>query len=104
MPPVGLRIETLPFYACVKRRCFSIEVIIIWIKEIMSRLQFSGQPSCDAWTLFSGAMSSDFLLREQFVTDPAQILSEYVYSKKLPSLETRQSTSSSTQSWRIEAW
>ena len=33
------------------------------------------------------AMSSDFLLREQFVTDPAQILSEYVYSKKLPSLE-----------------
>jgi hypothetical protein len=33
------------------------------------------------------AMSSDFLLREQFVTDPAQILSEYAYSKKLPSLE-----------------
>jgi hypothetical protein len=30
------------------------------------------------------AMSSDFLLREQFVTDPALILSEYVYSKKLP--------------------
>ena len=30
------------------------------------------------------AMSSDFLLREQFVTDPAQILSEYVYARKLP--------------------
>ncbi len=30
------------------------------------------------------AMSSDFLLREQFITDPAQILSEYVYAKKLP--------------------
>jgi hypothetical protein len=30
------------------------------------------------------AMSSDFLLREQFVTDPTQILSEYVYSRKLP--------------------
>jgi len=25
------------------------------------------------------AMSQDFLLREQFVTDPAQIASEYVY-------------------------
>jgi hypothetical protein len=34
------------------------------------------------------AMSSDFLLREQFVTDPAQILSEYVYSKKLSPEET----------------
>ena len=34
------------------------------------------------------AMSSDFLLREQFVTDPAQILSEYVYSRKLPPDET----------------
>jgi hypothetical protein len=34
------------------------------------------------------AMSSDFLLREQFVTDPAQILSEYVYAKKLPPDET----------------
>ena len=33
-------------------------------------------------------MSSDFLLREQFVTDPAQILSEYVYSKKLSPEET----------------
>src|SRR5260370_20495936 len=34
------------------------------------------------------AMSSDFLLREQFITDPAQILSEYVYAKKLPPDET----------------
>ena len=34
------------------------------------------------------AMSSDFLLREQFVTDPAQILSEYVYSRKLPPDDT----------------
>jgi len=30
------------------------------------------------------AMSSDFLLREQFITDPAQILSEYVYATKMP--------------------
>jgi hypothetical protein len=30
------------------------------------------------------AMSSDYLLREQFVTDPSQILCEYVYGKKLP--------------------
>jgi hypothetical protein len=30
------------------------------------------------------AMSSDFLLREQFVTEPSQILSEYVHGKKLP--------------------
>ncbi len=29
------------------------------------------------------AMSSDFLLREQFVTDPAQILNEYVMGKRL---------------------
>src|SRR5215211_913119 len=31
------------------------------------------------------ALSSDFLLREQFVTDPAGILSEYVHGKSLPS-------------------
>jgi hypothetical protein len=30
------------------------------------------------------AVSGDFLLREQFVTDPAQILSEYVHGKRLP--------------------
>jgi len=30
------------------------------------------------------AMSTDFLLREQFVTDPAQITSEYVYSTRMP--------------------
>src|SRR5260370_35903001 len=30
------------------------------------------------------AMSTDFLLREQFVTDPAQVLSEYVEGAKLP--------------------
>jgi hypothetical protein len=29
------------------------------------------------------ALSSDFLLREQFVTDPAQILTEYVSGKRL---------------------
>jgi hypothetical protein len=29
------------------------------------------------------AMSNDFLLREQFVTDPAQILFEYVYNARL---------------------
>src|ERR1051325_2801280 len=29
------------------------------------------------------ALSTDFLLREQFVTDPAQILSEYLYGKRL---------------------
>ena len=29
-------------------------------------------------------MSTDFLLREQFVTDPAQIASEYIYSKRIP--------------------
>jgi len=29
------------------------------------------------------AMSQDFLLREQFVTDPAQIASEYVYGARL---------------------
>jgi hypothetical protein len=31
------------------------------------------------------ALSSDFLLREQFITDPAGILSEYVDGKSLPS-------------------
>jgi hypothetical protein len=30
------------------------------------------------------AFSSDFLLREQFVTDPAQILAEYVTGERLP--------------------
>src|SRR5262245_25275969 len=30
------------------------------------------------------ALASDFLLREQFVTDPAQITSEYVYGKRIP--------------------
>jgi hypothetical protein len=30
------------------------------------------------------AMATDVLLREQFVTDPSQILSEYVFSEKLP--------------------
>ncbi|MEN2786955.1 hypothetical protein ACFOKI_08470 [Sphingomonas qilianensis] len=30
------------------------------------------------------AMSADYLLREQFVTDPAQILAEYVHGRKLP--------------------
>jgi hypothetical protein len=30
------------------------------------------------------AMSHDFLLREQFVTDPARIASEYVYGARLP--------------------
>ena len=30
------------------------------------------------------AMSTDFLLREQFITDPAQIASEYVYGANLP--------------------
>jgi hypothetical protein len=30
------------------------------------------------------AMSADFLLREQFVTDPAQILAEYVGGESLP--------------------
>ena len=29
------------------------------------------------------ALSTDFLLREQFVTDPSQILSEYLYGKRL---------------------
>ena len=29
------------------------------------------------------ALSTDYLLREQFVTDPAQILSEYLYGKRL---------------------
>ena len=29
-------------------------------------------------------MSTDFLLREQFVTDPAQLLNEYVHGRKLP--------------------
>jgi hypothetical protein len=32
------------------------------------------------------AMHSDFLLREQFVTDPVQVVSEYVYDKKLAPL------------------
>src|SRR4051812_10349591 len=32
----------------------------------------------------SQALSSDFLLREQFVTDPAGILSEYVDGKPMP--------------------
>ena len=31
------------------------------------------------------ALSTDFLLREQFVTDPAQVLAEYVEGKGLPS-------------------
>jgi hypothetical protein len=30
------------------------------------------------------AMASDFLLREQFVTDPTQILSEYVFGSSVP--------------------
>ena len=30
------------------------------------------------------AMSTDSLLREQFVTDPSQVLSEYVYGSRLP--------------------
>jgi hypothetical protein len=30
------------------------------------------------------AMSTDFLLREQFVTEPSQILSEYIHGQKLP--------------------
>src|SRR4051812_31993902 len=30
------------------------------------------------------AMSTDFLLREQFVTDPAQISAEYVYGTRIP--------------------
>jgi hypothetical protein len=30
------------------------------------------------------AMSTDFLLREQFVTDPSQVVSEYVYGSRLP--------------------
>jgi hypothetical protein len=30
------------------------------------------------------AMSTDFLLREQFITDPAQITSEYLYGTSLP--------------------
>jgi hypothetical protein len=30
------------------------------------------------------AMSTDFLLREQFVTDPVQITSEYVYGTRMP--------------------
>ncbi len=34
------------------------------------------------------AMSADYLLREQFVTDPAQIVSEYVLGRKLPAEET----------------
>ena len=29
-------------------------------------------------------MSTDFLLREQFVTEPAQLLNEYVHGRKLP--------------------
>src|SRR5687767_4267895 len=29
------------------------------------------------------AMASDFLLREQFVTDPSQIISEYVYATRI---------------------
>src|SRR5688572_31467419 len=36
-----------------------------------------------AYALFR-AMSTDFLLREQFVTDPAQVWSEYVYGAGLP--------------------
>ena len=31
------------------------------------------------------AMSTDFLLREQFVTNPMQVLTEYVYGIQLPS-------------------
>ena len=30
------------------------------------------------------AMSADYLLREQFVTDPAQVMSEYVLGERLP--------------------
>ena len=36
-----------------------------------------------AFALF-GAMSTDFLLREQFVTDPSQVWSEYVHGAGLP--------------------
>lgn len=33
------------------------------------------------------ALAADFLLREQFITDPAQITSEYVYGKRMPEEE-----------------
>ncbi|NYE63852.1 hypothetical protein FHW58_005086 [Duganella sp. 1224] len=46
-----------------------------------SRKQLALQRRLDA--LFR-ALASDFLLREQFITDPAQIASEYVNGKRIP--------------------
>jgi hypothetical protein len=34
-------------------------------------------------------MSTDFLLREQFITDPTQILGEYVYGERIPPQSAR---------------
>jgi hypothetical protein len=52
-----------------------------WRGRTLTRAE--GKTSRRADALFK-ALSTDYLLREQFVTDPAQIMSEYLFGERLP--------------------